>query len=158
MAGREARTFDTSPAAWVNVSYGSDYNKIHDHQGASWSGCYYAQDGGALQGPVYSGRLLLKPTPGPLENVYCHALSQQELADLSMSSQSPLGDRPVLPQYAVDAEGVAGLGEYALIDPLPGSLILFPSWLLHAVLPVIPAEQGGPGGPPNARISCAFNV
>jgi len=166
-AGRAERRFSDNLAAWVNVSHASDYNRIHDHQGGAWSGCYYAQDGGASRGAAHSGRLLLKPTPGPLEAVYSHSLSTEEIADLEDGDALP--GEP-LPQYAVDAAGVAGVGEYALIDPLPGSVVLFPSWLLHAVLPIL--QEGmpcpactAPGGgavptglPGAARVSCAFNA
>ena len=52
----------------------------------------------------------------------------------------------------VDEAGRAGVGEYALVDPTPGTLVVFPSWLLHCVLPTC-AE-----GATDHRISCAFNV
>jgi len=55
------------------------------------------------------------------------------------------------PQYSVDQDGLAGLGEYALVDPVPGTLVIFPSWVLHCVLPIVGDAEGH-------RISCAFNA
>lgn len=41
---------------------------------------------------------------------------------------------------------------FAVIDPKPGRLVLFPGWLQHAVTPLPLERQAG------ARISISFNV
>ena len=46
------------PEAWVNVNRTGDYNLMHDHEGASWSGVYYA-DAGPTEAKQTSGALIL---------------------------------------------------------------------------------------------------
>ena len=56
--------------------------------------------------------------------------------------------------------------EYAAIGPEPGTIVMFPGWLYHGVLPlVLPRGGGGGGGGEQSsspvetvRISAAFNV
>lgn len=83
-----ARKLDMKIDAWANVSRDGDYNGVHDHPGAHWSGVYYVSAGTpapnanphnamlelldprvgvnmlALPGSVFEGRYLIAPLPG----------------------------------------------------------------------------------------------
>jgi Putative 2OG-Fe(II) oxygenase len=120
---------------WVNISRHGSWNRLHTHEGSAWSGVYYVQNP-ALHDDSYSGRLVLKPTTHPLEDTY--QLSTREKTRL----RPRVGcDLPQIDETA-----------YLDIPPVPGSLILFPGWLHHCVLPSSMEERKGP------RISIAFNV
>jgi hypothetical protein len=80
----------------------------------------------------WAGRLLLKPTPHAKED---EGLDEKErLRFIEGGAERERVDR----------------AEYYDIDAVPGTLICFPSWLLHAVLPY---EKGE-----GERISVAFNI
>lgn len=108
--------------AWANINGAGNSNNAHTHPGAFWSGCYY----------VHIDRESAEDTNG-----------QFEMLD-------PRGIAPVMyaPHLAMKIKGclAAGLSEFH--TPQPGEMILFPSWLYHAVTPYT-----GSG----TRISIAFN-
>ena len=54
---------------------------------------------------------------------------------------------------ATDPENKVGWAKYVEVDPVPGLMVLFPSWLLHCVLPFEPAAADD-----HYRISVAFNI
>lgn len=102
--------------AWANVSRDGDYNNVHDHPMAIWSGVYYVAAGEADPDIAMNGKLeLLDPRP---------AINMLRL------------------------ESSIFEGRY-LIDPLPGLMVFFPSWLKHFVHPF-----RGKG----ERISISFNI
>lgn len=113
--------FDWRVNAWVNVNPPGASNALHGHPGAYWSAVYYVDDGGA--GPDDGGELFF---------------------------QDPRGVLPAMhdPLLRFRIEGCLSAGFSETIRPEPGLLVVFPSWLLHAVDPF----RG-----PRPRVSIAFN-
>ncbi len=122
-AGQEVR-----PAwimtAWANVNGPGDSNFCHYHPGSFWSGAYYVDDGGAVADPALGGGFEVLDPRGP----------------------APAMSTPTL---AFAGEGGLAAGMTETIEPRPGLLVLFPSWLQHQVRPYRGAGQ---------RISIAFNL
>jgi uncharacterized protein (TIGR02466 family) len=109
--------------AWANVNGPGDGNSCHYHPGAFWSGTYYVADGGCADDPALGGEFEMLDPRGPGTNMYAPGL-----------------------KFA-GADGNAA-GAAVRIRPRPGLLFIFPSWLMHQVLP-----YRGTG----LRISIAFN-
>jgi uncharacterized protein (TIGR02466 family) len=107
--------------SWVNVNPPGTSNALHGHPGAYWSAVYYVDDGDA--GPDDGGELFF---------------------------QDPRGVLPAMhdPLLRFRIEGCLTAGYIESIRPSPGMLVVFPSWLLHAVDPF----HG-----PRPRVSVAFN-
>lgn len=107
--------------AWVNINPPGSSNALHGHPGAYWSAVYYVDDGDA--GPDDGGALFF---------------------------QDPRGVLPAMhdPLLRFRVEGCLTAGYIESIRPTPGLLVVFPSWLLHAVDPF----HG-----PRPRVSVAFN-
>jgi uncharacterized protein (TIGR02466 family) len=107
--------------AWVNVNPPGASNALHGHPGAFWSAVYYVDDGGA--GPGDGGELFF---------------------------QDPRGVLPAMhdPLLRFRVEGCLSAGYMESIRPVPGLLVVFPSWLLHAVDPFRGTRP---------RVSVAFN-
>lgn len=104
---------------WANVSPAGASNQMHSHPGCIWSGVYYVDDGGDN-----SSALVLLDANYPMNRMYAPDLQFIGLG----------GER-----FPVREE----------IAPEPGKLVIFPSWLNHAVKP----HSGE-----RARISIAMNV
>ena len=121
---RESR-FTWAPEMWANVSERGHANQYHSHPGSFWSAVAYS-DGG------YEGS-----------------------ADMSLGGELQLQD-PRMPMVRMtapdlrlkDAAGKAQRTEM-MVRPRTGLIVLFPSWLMHAVRPF-----HGPG----TRISVAINL
>lgn len=128
---------------WVNISRDGSWNRLHTHEGSAWSGVYYVQTpltkDSAKTTNSYNGggRLVLKPTPHPVEDTY--QLDHHEKARLRSY-------HPCDKYNWVDETG------YLDIEPVAGNMIIFPSFLHHCVLP-----SSMTGGDVD-RISIAFNV
>ena len=60
MAGRVQVKFHGG--CWANVLRAGGYNRIHNHPGAVWSGCYYVAVGKAVAEPVHNGWIELVPS------------------------------------------------------------------------------------------------
>lgn len=82
-------------------------------------------------------------------------------AALLLSTAPPTSKRPGVGATAVE------LTEYAALAPDPGTIVVFPGWLYHGVLPLLlPREifeeraggDGNAGPSETVRISAAFNV
>jgi len=109
--------------AWANVNRAGHLNRPHGHGGAYWSGVYWVEDGGAAEDPALGGLLELSDPRGIL----------------------PLMTAPHL-RFALDdclSDGAA-----RTVRPQAGTMLLFPSWLVHAVTPYRGTHP---------RISIAFN-
>ena len=108
--------------AWANINRKGHGNEFHTHPGAFWSGCYYVEDGGA--GPENGGEFEL---------------------------QDPRGVAPAMYAPNITVAGRAGtaMGAVEMLAPRAGMMLLFPSWVQHAVRP-----YRGEG----TRISIAFNL
>ncbi len=122
-ADRQGRSVavDWKVNCWANVNRRGHGNEFHTHPGAFWSGSYY------VTGPA------------------------SEAAGGELELQDPRGVAPVMyaPTLTFAGPGGASLGASELIRPKSGMMILFPSWLQHAVRPY--KEEG-------ERISVAFNL
>ena len=109
--------------AWANVNRHSHGNEFHTHPGAYWSGTYYVDDGGIGDDHALGGEFEMQDPRGVAPAMYAPLLG-----------------------FAVPGGQSGGASE--LIYPKSGQLVLFPSWLLHAVRPYRGDRE---------RISVAFN-
>ena len=123
---REGRAVapDWIVTGWANVNGPGDSNFCHYHPGAFWSGTYYVDDGGTVDDPSLGGGF--------------------EMLD-------PRGAAPamLMPILAYAGEGGLAAGMTEVIEPRPGLLVLFPSWLSHQVRTYRGTRE---------RISVAFNL
>ena len=108
--------------AWANVNRRNHGNEFHTHPGAYWSGTYYVDDGGIGDDPRSA------------------ASSRCRIRAASR--------RPCTPLLGFAVPGGQSAGASELIHPKSGQMVLFPSWLLHAVRPYHGERE---------RISVAFN-
>lgn len=106
---------------WFHITRKGGYFGMHNHAMASWSGVYCVDPGGDAPGHPESGMLRFH-CPHQLANMYTDA-----------------GNARLRQPY--------GMGSFNLKHQA-GSLVLFPSWLIHEVLPF-----HGEG----ERITVAFN-
>jgi uncharacterized protein (TIGR02466 family) len=101
-------------SAWANINRQGDFNQIHTHPGATWSGVYYVDHGES--NPAAEGTAIQLYDPNPARtNIFFPEISASNI----------------------------------LFKPEPGLMILFPSYVPHAV----PPHRGD-----RPRISIAFNV
>lgn len=108
--------------AWFHVTRRNAYFGLHNHPMASWSGVYCV-DAGEDDGDNPESGVLSFPHPIPGAGVF---------VDMSVARMKP--------PFAVSARHV---------KLAPGSLVIFPSWLMHQVLPF----KGN-----GERITVAFNA
>lgn len=101
-------------SAWANVNQRGDFNQLHTHPGATWSGVYYVDHGESNPDAEGTAIHLFDPNPART-NIFFPELSASNV----------------------------------LFKPHPGLMILFPSYVPHAVLP----HRGD-----RPRISIAFNA
>ncbi|MGI8942801.1 MAG: 2OG-Fe(II) oxygenase family protein [Qipengyuania sp.] len=117
--------FDWIPEMWANVSEKGSANQYHCHPGSYWSAVAYVDDGYAgSDDPDLGGELQLLDPRMPM--------IRMTAPDLRIR----------------DARGRVQQNEIAL-RPKTGTIVLFPSWLQHAVRPFY-----GEG----TRISIAINL
>lgn len=124
--------------AWINVNSHGCWNSLHTHTGSSWSGVYWAR---VPSNDVSSGGdLLLKPTPHITET---KGLSEIESLRLMIRDE---------------IRNCAALGccDYIRVKPVVSSLLLFPSYLQHAVVPLFVSEVHRASST-GERVSFAFN-
>ena len=109
---------------WANVNRRGHGNEFHTHPGSFWSGTYYVEDGGTAKDSSVGGEFEI---------------------------QDPRGVAPAMyaPMLTFTGPGGPSLGASETIRPASGMIILFPSWLQHAVRPYQGAAE---------RISIAFNL
>ncbi len=110
--------------AWANVNGAGDANIAHYHAGSFWSGTYYVDDGGAADDASLGGAFEMIDPRGATPAMYAPAL-----------------------RFAGEDGQSAGAAE--TVQPRPGLMMLFPSWLMHQVRP-----YRGTG----LRVSIAFNL
>jgi uncharacterized protein (TIGR02466 family) len=109
---------------WANINRSGEANEFHTHPGAFWSGTYYVDDGGIGENPSLGG---------------------------AFEVQDPRGVAPAMyaPMLTFAGPGGASLGASYTLQPHSGMIVLFPSWLQHAVRPYRGQKM---------RISIAFNL
>ncbi len=110
--------------AWANVNGPGHANEFHTHPGSFWSGTYYVDDGGISEDPALGGEF---------------------------EFQDPRGVAPAMyaPNLAINVPGGLSIGASETLRPRSGLLVLFPSWLSHAVRPYRGSRE---------RVSIAFNL
>ena len=123
--------------AWLNVSRAGNWNHFHTHPGSTLSGCYYVSNAASASSAaapcqaqcgseLLQGRLILL-TSAP-ESVSEH--SENLVHRIWDEADRKLEAQPV-------AETSEGSSKNVLVvDPVPGSLIVFPSFVPHLVLPL----------------------
>ena len=117
------RDFQFIAEMWANANAPGDSNSQHCHPGAVWSGVYYVDDGGTGANGD-GGELILEDPRYPM--------AYMGISDLVFRESNT---KPMYSQY--------------MIRPEPGLLVLFPSWLRHAVR----VHKGN-----RERISIAINL
>ncbi|MEM6546134.1 MAG: TIGR02466 family protein [Pseudomonadota bacterium] len=110
--------------AWANINRHGQANEFHTHPGAFWSATYYVSDGGAGQSPDIGG-------------------------EFEMQDPRGVGPAMLAPQLCFRTQGGQSMGASEMLVPRAGALVMFPSWLSHAVRP-----YHGDG----VRISIALNL
>jgi uncharacterized protein (TIGR02466 family) len=115
---------DWQISAWANVNRAGHGNEFHTHPGCMWSAVYYVDDGGTVADPSLGGEFEI---------------------------QDPRGVAPAMyrPDLVPAVPGGAAMGASEMIQPVAGTLMMFPSWVSHAVRPYT-----GEG----TRISIAINL
>jgi uncharacterized protein (TIGR02466 family) len=105
---------------WANVSPAGASNQMHAHPGSFWSASFYIDDGGDTEDGFF----------------------------VAQDPRFPM-IRMVAPDLVfTDETGEKQMSQFR-VRPEPGKLVIFPSWLMHAVRP----HKG-----PRERISVAMNV
>ena len=118
--GATLRRFEIVTDAWFHITRRGGVFGVHNHPMASWSGVYCVSPGQAAPGAQGSGRL---------------------------SFINPHGSGMYLDPGNAQLREPYQHGNYGF-DLVPGQLVLFPSWVLHHVMPF---EGEG------ERITVAFN-
>jgi uncharacterized protein (TIGR02466 family) len=96
--------------AWANVNRCGQGNEFHTHPGSFWSATYYIDDGGSARDPGLGGEF---------------------------EFQDPRGVAPAMyaPNLCFAVPGGEAMGASETLRPRAGLVVLFPSWLSHAVRP-----------------------
>lgn len=110
--------------AWANINRNGHGNEFHTHPGCMWSAVYYVDDGGAAGDRSLGGEFEI---------------------------QDPRGVAPAMyrPEIVPAVPGGAAMGASEMINPVAGTVMMFPSWVSHAVRPYTGA---------GTRISIAINL
>ena len=99
---------DWRVSAWAGVTRKGESAEFHTHPGSFWAGAYHVDDGGA-----------------------------DEASGGELEIQDPRGIAPALytPLLAMAVPGGRSAGASELLRPRTGQMLLWPSWLSHAVRP-----------------------
>lgn len=116
-------TMDWRMNAWANVNDPGHSNRPHHHPAAFWSGVYWIDDGGDPDLDP-SGEFVMSDPRGVLPAFYA-------------------------PRLRYMTPGGLSAGREDFIEPRTGTMVLFPSWLIHAVRPYRGRRK---------RLSIAFNL
>ncbi|PLR30562.1 TIGR02466 family protein [Chimaeribacter arupi] len=116
--------FDWKINAWANVNRAGNANALHAHPGAFWSGVYWVDDG--------------------------HSGEEETATGGELEFHDPRGVLPSMynPELRMRIADCLSAGLTTAITPKSGTLVMFPSWLQHAVTRVTATRP---------RISIAFN-
>lgn len=118
----EMARFDFHYHAWFHITRRGGYQSIHYHPNASWSGIYCVHAGDPVAERPESGAVKFYDPRGP---VFMHV--------------DPANERPD-PRYGATP---------VYLTHTEGRLVMFPSWLMHEVLPYHGKRE---------RIVVAFNA
>ena len=174
----------TPDEAWFNMLKPGSWNQLHTHAGMSYSGVFYISDEGkadaaAAADQELQGRLCLVPNePDTMPEWFRpwgdYHLEQVRASTAETDHRPP--DAAGLPpaakrQRTTAAEGKEGNShgdgapsgrppEFLLIDPVPGSCVVFPGFLPHFVIPTARARSSSSSSSEASaavRLSAAFN-
>ncbi len=123
-AGRPVDNLSWRTNAWANINRQGQGNEFHTHPGAFWSATYYVDDGGIGAHPDLGG-------------------------EFEMADPRGIGPAMLAPTLAFASNGGLSVGVSETLRPQAGLLVLFPSWLSHAVRPYLGQD---------IRISIALNL
>ena len=158
--------------AWVNALYPGGWNVLHTHAGSCYSAVLFLDDGGCCgSGSGYepegegegaasvSGRLALLPgAPPPLTAATAAAAGLHgdvlEAVNAVLERAADCVPHVRTGAHAMAAQTSRDGAEHwpwLLLDPIPGTCIVFPSAIAHCVLPT------PRGSAPKPRVSIAFN-
>ena len=159
---------------WVNVSQtNGSWNRLHTHEGSAYSGVYYVSSSSSSPDTDthWNGNFLFKPTPHPLEDTYTLSpMEQCRLRRRDFGDDDHHHHHPTTEPFPYIDEV-----QYVMIPPVPGTMIIFPSYIHHCVLPLLQVtKEDGNNNDTNhqtnhhtdqrqaqehtSRISIAFNI
>jgi len=121
----DASEYSWVPEMWANVSGRGNANQYHTHPGSFWSAVAYVDDGyeGSTD-PALGGELQLSDPRMPMVRMTAPDLRLKDQAGIAQKSEP-------------------------IMRPTTGLIVMFPSWLQHAVRPFHGA---------GTRISIAINL
>lgn len=121
--GAPATTEHREPTqAWLNKSSNESFNLLHHHGDATWSGVYYVRNGRGAAAGYTAGQLLLRLTPGGGTGA-CEPDEDNHVSRMRLCG------------VFVDPSTGVEESRYAEVHPMPGTLLVFPGFLSHAVAP-----------------------
>jgi len=139
---RRPPIFTTADEAWWNALPPGCWNALHTHAGSTYSGVVYAS-GGSPRGSL-AGRLALLPSaPQSLSP------DQRQIHVRAATTTDGLAAAP--PLRPTDAP-------YLLLEPAPGTCIVFPSFVPHFVLPTPAAREAAAEATPEAAAETAVEA
>jgi len=120
--------------SWVNVSRAGDSHGLHTHAGARWSGVYY------VSVPEAACRGAEKDAEQGAEQGAEQAMLP---ADASLSGRLVLRLCAGGADASREESAREGWCAWTAPAPRPGRLVLFPSWMLHGVMPFDDTNRRG---------------
>jgi len=120
VAAQGQSRYEMDMEMWANVSPAAASNQMHCHPGSFWSASFYLDDGGDSEDGFFVAQDPRFPSV------------RMNAPDLVFQ----------------DEDGTKQLSQHR-VRPEPGKLVIFPSWLMHAVRP----HNG-----PRDRVSIAMNI
>ena len=155
---RETLPLASEPEAWFNVlptssEGGGGWNTLHTHPGCSYASAYFVDRGGDNEAAAadtldatLSGKIVLLPTSP--ENLSDHHRVHVHFPPSSAEEEVEVVACPAAePPMSEEAAARKRL-RFLMVDPRPGSLVIFPSFLPHFV---------APGSGSRERVSVAAN-
>jgi hypothetical protein len=156
--------------SWLNISRKGHWNRMHTHEGSAFACVYYVDDADVdAHARPYSGHFVVQPEVDPPRKLDKWEHTSAELRRMGVAGGGSGGggggggggaEAAGGGGQAAGTAGGSGCGQarddgcckYAQIKPRGGTMLLFPGWLLHCVLPVYLSD-----GEQADRISIAFN-
>lgn len=120
---QEMQGFEFFYDSWFHITRSGGYQSNHFHPNASWSGIYCVDPGDAVADRPESGQVKFYDPRGPGAHMHFDA-----------------GNRQLDPRFSTNP---------VYLSHQAGQLVIFPSWLLHEVLPYQGTRE---------RVVVAFNA
>ena len=157
--------------AWFNALGPGGWNVLHTHPGTAYSGAFFVAAGGGggcdCDDDGLAGRLVfVGDAPSLTEGRHDEQLRAPHLRRTARTATAT-ATATAAAAAAAAAAVAAAERRFLVVDPRPGTCVVFPSFVPHFVLPTPPArpddaggDDGGGGGreaPAALRLSVAFN-